>query len=406
MNKKGRFTSVFLGLLVSIFFLGVSYAAPQNATIKVGTLLSYTGAMPLEAKGVANGLKLYFDKIGWRAGGREIQLFEEDTELKPDVGLTKVRRLVEERGVHFIVGTISSAECLAINPYIRSQKVIQIIPCAFSRDITSPEKASYNIFRVMETTDQGNYPMGKWIYKNTSHRKIVTLGQDYVAGRDSIGAFKAGFEGAGGKVIKEIWPPMGTMDFPPFLAAADVKDADAAYAFFGGSDAGRFIQQFKEFGLKERLPLYGYTSIVDDAYLAGIGEAAVGIITQSGYPVVLNTPQNQAFVEAYIKKYGESPMPPNRYSETGYVAGQLIDEAAKAMKGEVKDTPRVAQELKKVVNKIRAPRGSISFDKYGQVITDMYVLRTEKKGGKLVNVIIDKIGKVSQEDTWGWWQKK
>ena len=33
-------------------------------------------------------------------------------------------------------------------------------------------------------------------------------------------------------------------------------------------------------------------------------------------------------------------------------------------------------------------------------------MRTEKQGGHIVNAIIDKLPAVSQEQTWGWWNKK
>ena len=192
------------------------------------------------------------------------------------MGLTKVRRLVEEHKVNFIVGPVSSAVALAIHDYVRKQKVILINPCAFTRELTSPEKASENIFRIIETTDQSNYPMGKWMVKNTPHRNVVITGSDFSAGHHSVEAFKAGFEEAGGKVIKEVYPKFGTMDFAPFLTAIDVKGADAVYAWFSGTDAVRFVQQYEEFGLKKRLPLFGYNSITDDPYLGSIGEAALG----------------------------------------------------------------------------------------------------------------------------------
>jgi hypothetical protein len=35
----------------------------------------------------------------------------------------------------------------------------------------------------------------------------------------------------------------------------------------------------------------------------------------------------------------------------------------------------------------------------------MYVLKVEKRDGKLVNIVIDKLGKVKQEDVWKWWRK-
>ena len=393
----------FLTLLISFFLIAVSSAqSVEKVPFKVGLLLPYTGPFPLQAKGITNGIQLSFDEIGQKAGGREIQLFKEDTEANPNVGLTKVRRLVERDKVNFIVGPVSSGVAMAIHDYITKQKLILINPCAFTRELTSPEKARKNIFRVVETTDQGNYPMGKWIYKNTHHRKIVAHGMDYLAGHHSVEAFKAAFEEAGGKVIKEVYAKVGTMDFSSFLAAMDVEGADAVYAFTGSIDAIRFVQQYQEFGLKKRLPLFGYVTLTDDPYLDGMGEAALGIITSSHYPPSLDTPANRAFVTAYRGKYGE---PPSRYSEYGYVSGKLIGAAVEALKGEIEDISTVAMEFKRVASQIVSPSGPLEFDQYNQRIVNLYVLKTEKRDGKLVNVVIDKIGKVAQEDVWKWWNK-
>ena len=45
------------------------------------------------------------------------------------------------------------------------------------------------------------------------------------------------------------------------------------------------------------------------------------------------------------------------------------------------------------------------FDAYRQAITPIYITRTERQGGRIVNVVIDKIPDVSQAATWGWWNK-
>ncbi|MGD0234423.1 MAG: penicillin-binding protein activator [Syntrophorhabdales bacterium] len=402
-NERREWVLVALGLLISIFFLMVTNSqAVEKSPIKVGLLLPYTGTMPLQAKGVSDGVELYFAEIGQKAGGRAIQVIKEDDELNPTVGLTKVKRLVEQHKVDFVVGPVSSAVGLAIHDYLRLQKVIHINPCAFTRELTSPQKWSPNIFRVVETTDQDNYPMGKWIYKNTPHRNMVIAASDYSAGHHSVEAFKAGFEEAGGKVIKEVYPKLGTMDFASYITAIDVKGADAVYAWYAGTDAVRFVQQYEEFGLKKRLPLFGHNVLTDDPYLPSMGEAAIGIITTGHYAFSLDTPRNRAFVKAYSEKYGETP---SRYSEFGYTAANLIGVVTQALKGEVEDIPRVAKEIKRVATKIETPQGPLAFDQYNQRILNIYVLKVEKRDGKLVNVVIENMGKVAQEEVWKWWNK-
>jgi branched-chain amino acid transport system substrate-binding protein len=401
--KKGKWTLIWLGLLIAVSILnGSSALAAEKAPIKVGLLLPYTGTMPLQAKGVSDGVELYFAEMGQKAGGRAIQVIKEDDENNPTVGLTKVKRLVEQLKVDFVVGPVSSAVGLAIHDYLRQQKVIQINPCAFTRELTSPQKWSPNIFRVVETTDQTNYPMGKWMHKSTPHRNVVLTASDFSAGHHSVEAFKAGFEEAGGKVIKEVYPKLGTMDFAPFLTAIDVKGADAVYAWYAGTDAVRFVQQYQEFGLKKRLPLYGYGVIADDPYLPSMGDAALGVVTSCHYAWTIDTPENNAFVKAYQGKWGEVP---SRYSEFGYVSAQSIGAAAEALKGNLDNIAQVAETMRKVAPKIATPSGPLAFDQYNQRIVNVYVEKVEKRDGKLVNVVVDRLGKVAQTDVWKWWNK-
>jgi branched-chain amino acid transport system substrate-binding protein len=407
LSRKGRRFLVCLSLSITICALilsapGISLRAAERPPIKVGILVPYTGIAPLQAKGVSDGVELAIAEIGQRAGGRAIQVVKEDDEFNPTVGLTKVRRLVEEQKVNFIVGPVSSAVALAIYDYIVKNKTILIIPCAFTKELTSPEKAKENIFRTVETTDQANYPMGKWIIKNTPARNIALIGQDYKAGHDSLDAFKAGFQDAGGKIVKEVYNPVNTMDYAPYFSSIDVKGVDAVYPWTSGTDAVRLVQQYQEFGLKKRLPMYSQVTIVDDPYLSSMGDAAIGIIASTHYPVNAETPQNRAFVKAYTAKWGDHP---SRYSEYGYTAGKMIVATIEALKGDVADSSRVAKEMKAVSSKIETPSGPLAFDQYNQRIVNMYVVKTEKRDGKLLNVVIDQLGKVGQADVWKWWNK-
>ena len=392
--------------LVSLW--GIPFLASPNALaaekppIKVGLILPYTGSVAPEAKDITAAVEMYFSEKGMKAGGREIQIVKEDEQTDPTAGLTKARRLVEQHKVNFVVGPVSSAVALAIHEYLRKQKVIQINASATARQLTSPEKASPNIFRTAETTDQGNYPMGKWVVKNTPYRNAVIISTDRAGGRDSVEAFKAGFEEAGGKVLKEIYPKLGTMDFASYLSAIDIKGAELAYAWLPGTDAIRFVQQYQEFGLKKRLPLYGYGIITEDPYLASIGDAAIGVVTSCRYSWTIDTPQNRAFVKTYQTRLGEAPSP---YSAKGYVAAQVIWAAIESLQGDVENIDRVAEAIKKVAPSIETPSGPVAFDQYNQRVVEMYVAKVDKRGGKLANVITDKLSRVSQADVWKWWNK-
>jgi branched-chain amino acid transport system substrate-binding protein len=375
----------------------------QAPPVKIGVLLPYTGPLSVQGNDTTRGLELYLKQGGGRAGGRQVQVLKEDTEAKPDVGLTKVKKLVERDRVDFLVGPVNSVVALAIRNYVHEQGTPLVVPVAFTRALTAPPLVSPGIFRVVETSDQANYPMGAWMMKRTKYRKVVVMATDFVAGHDAIEAFMAGFRAAGGEIVKEIFAPLGTPDFAPYLAQAGAQSADAVYAFFPGADAIRFVKQWKEYGLGERMALTGHNVLTDDTILPALGDAALGIVTIGGYTAVIDTPENKAFVRDYERAYRGRP---TRYSEAGWVSAALVSAAVEALKGELGDGTRVREALRAALPRLKAPAGAMEFDQHRQVIRPVYVMRTEKQGGRIVNAILDTIPNVSQEATWGWWHKK
>ena len=370
--------------------------------IKIGLLLPSTGVDSTQGTDTAKGFELYLKQIGGHAGGREIRLVKEDDQAKPDVALVKIKKLVEVDCVDFLIGPISSAVALAIRNYVHGQGIPLIVPAAFTRVLTSPQQASPCIFRLSETSDQSNYPMGAWIMRHTSYRRLIVIAADFAGGRHSVEAFMAGFRDAGGEIAAGIYPPFGTSDFSAYLDQVNSIKADAVYAWFAGADAVHFVTQYRERGLHQRLPLTGHSALTVETILPAIGEAALGIVTVGAYSAALDTPVNKQFVRDYDTAYQSWP---SRYSECGWDAAALIATALDSLEGELRDRDRVRDALKNALPKIKPPRGPMQFDAYRQAITPIYITRTQKQDQRIVNAVIDTIPSVSQEATWGWWNK-
>ena len=396
-----RLAAIALGLS-GLLCLVTPSSGQARPPIKVGLLLPYTGVIAINGQETSKGVEFYFAKVGNKVGGREIQLVKEDDEAKPDVGLTKTRKLIERDRADVLIGPVHSGVALAIRDYVHAQGVPLIVPVAFTRDLTAPGKASPWLFRVVETSDQGNFAMGTWVFKKTPYRKIVIMASDFVAGRHSVEAFKAAFRAAGGEIVKEIYAPLNTPDFAPYMAQVAGLTADAVYAWFAGTDSIRFVKAYKEYGLAGKLPLLAYNTLTDDVLLPTLGDAALGIITVGHYSAALDTPESRTFVREYEARYNAWP---TRYVELGYVSAQLIGVAVETLKGEVGDRAAFRDAIRGAATKIQPPRGPIRFDRFQQVITDVYVMKVERQGNRLVNVIVDRIPSTSQEESWKWWNK-
>ncbi|MDP2727890.1 MAG: ABC transporter substrate-binding protein, partial [Dehalococcoidia bacterium] len=102
-------------------------AAPPTTSIKIGLIQSLTGSLANVGKDNQDGFDLYMAKIGSTVAGRKIEKVVEDDEGKADVGLTKVRKLVENDKVNMVAGLHNTAVCNALAPYVKDNKVVTVI---------------------------------------------------------------------------------------------------------------------------------------------------------------------------------------------------------------------------------------------------------------------------------------
>ena len=402
MHKKKLFVRVgilFLIILLSLTGIGCGTQtgngpADKGQTnqdpVKIGLLVPYTGVFTSIGVNITRGAELYLDEIGWKAGGREIKLIKEDSEMNGQVSLQKTRRLVESEKIDILTGVVSSTVAYAIRDYVVGNKLPFIISNAGARDLTRGDASEY-IFRVSFANGQYEYPFAKYMYNELNIRKVVVMAPDYAAGLEKAEGFMISFKEAGGEVIQEIYPKLGTTDYGPYFA--QVKNADAVFAHFSAADSIKFVKQYDEYGLK-RIPLYSAGDLVDESSLPGQGDSALGIVSALHYSAALTTPENQKFVKNYTAKYGDSP---NMFAEQGYVSAQVIVKALDATGGNTSDKAQLLAAIRKV--QFDAPRGPFKFDQKTQnVIFDTYIRKVEKVNGKLVNTVIKSIPNVS--DYW------
>ena len=210
------------------------------------------------------------------------------------------------------------------------------------------------------------------------------MASDFVTGHDIAESFKESYLKGGGKIVKEIYPPITATDFSAYISDLRAAAPGLTYCFFGGTDAARFVKQFDQFGLKGKSTLVGFQSVLDTDTFAGQGKSAVGGISSGIYSELLDTPESKAFVERYKAKYKATP---GIFEETGYSALRCVDEAAKAVGGKIEDRAAFLAAMAKV--SFVAPRGPISFDPVThQAIQNIYIRRAKEENNQIVNEVI------------------
>jgi branched-chain amino acid transport system substrate-binding protein len=195
--------------------------AQANVPIRIGNINSYTGGLAYAGENNLNGMNLYFDSISWTVAGRKIEVIKEDDQFNPQIGLQKAKKLVESDKVDLVVGIQASNVALAVLNYMKQQKAFYVVSGAGTDAITW-DRYPY-LFRTSVSAYQLSGPMANYVYDNLG-KEIVTTASDYAGGRDVIAQFKGPYVAKGGKVLKEIWPPLGTTDFSAYLT--DIKSID------------------------------------------------------------------------------------------------------------------------------------------------------------------------------------
>src|SRR3954453_10321424 len=273
--------------------------AQTRAPIRLGHLNSFTGGIAYAAEISLNAMNLYFDSINWTVAGRKIEVIKEDDQFNPQVGLQKAKKLIESDKVDLLVGIQASNVALAVLNYMKQQKAFYVVSGAGTDAITW-DRYPY-LFRTSISAYQLSTPMANYVYDNLG-KEIVTTASDYAGGRDVIAQFKGPYVAKGGKILKEIWPPLGTPDFSPYLTDIKSINPPVTYDFMPGADAIRFIQQYTEFGLKEKMPLTGFT-IIDSQTVSALGKSAIGIISALTYTDPVPTAEGQKFAADYCAKH-------------------------------------------------------------------------------------------------------
>ena len=380
---------LLIAILVPVWGSFAQGPAPTGP-ITIGVLAPSTGPFATYARDIIDGARLYSDEVGGQLGRRKLELVVEDYQTKPDVALTKIRKLVERDQARAIVGLVLSAAALAVKDYVNAQKVPLLISGFAVAESLTLQQNPY-VFRVTYSAAMTGAPIGQWTYRYLKARKAAIIASDSVGPLELMMAWARAFEESGGKIVQEIYPPLGTADMAPWVAKLR-QDVDVIGVQTVGVDGVRFVKQFQEYGLKGKVPLVDASVGVSEiSLLPAAGDAAVGVYNSQPYQYTIDTPRNRKFVQAFKSKFGREPGSPAAFT---YAAMAAIDQAVGATGGHIEDSARFVEALRKT--DVEAPQGRVRFDRYQNVVSDIYISRIDKVGDQIVPVVIETIRNVDQ----------
>ena len=375
-----------LALCVALLFPLMVQA--QSEPIRIGFLTVRTGPLAAGGKQMEQGIQLFLKERNNQIAGRKVELIIADTGGNPAGARTKTQELVERDKVQVIIGPLAAFEALAIDDYIRQTRT-PIVSCSAAAEDLTQRRPNPWFVRSAASSGQPNHAVGEYAAKNLGYKRVAIIADDFAYGHETAAAFQRVFEDNGGKVVQRLFTPLNAPDYGSYLTQLKTN-VDAVYAGFAGANGFRFLRQYKEYGLK--LPVLGSMTTADEGILRTMGDEALGVVTGGWYAAGIDTQENKRFVDAVNKEYGADP---GYYTLGAYSAGVLVEAAARAVKGNLEDKDAFMKALRNP-GTLHDARGAWRLDEYGNPVMPIYIRKVERRGGKLVNSVIQTYPDISQ----------
>lgn len=237
-------------LLVVSLLLGLATAGAAAETIKIGALMSLTGALGPYGPAIANGAQLAVDQINAAGGvlGKQLELVVRDDATSPDVGRDAASKLVEIDKVPAIVGALSSGVTLAVSSVTIPSEVVLISPASTAPSIPALKDNDY-VFRTVVSDEIQGVVLGRLaILLNYKKVSVSYVNNDY--GKGLAEAFKGTFEALGGKVLTAVPYEENKPSYRGEVTALMIGDPDAIVMVSYPVDGNKQLVEAVEAGYK------------------------------------------------------------------------------------------------------------------------------------------------------------
>jgi branched-chain amino acid transport system substrate-binding protein len=361
----------------------------STGPLTVGFVDSLSGPLAGAGQDLLEGTQLWLEEHGGQMAGRPVELLVEDDHGSTETGVQVTKRLVEADGADLVIGPLAGNVGVALGRYVTTTEVPLVYPIPTS-DVFVHENYP-TVFQLTGTAPQFNAPLGDWAVQN-GHRRVVTICSDYAFGQQVCGGFAGRHVAAGGELVEQLWPPLGSSDLAPFISQLQRTPADAVFVGLIGADSVKFLRAWKSFGMEGRMTLLGSDPGFDQAVLRGVGADAAGLVSVGHFAEGRESPDTRRFSEAFQQRFQKIP---SYYAASGYLAADWTARALQANGGKVGEAADFVQVMRSITYQ-DSVFGPITVDERGQPVYDVYLREvTAGPGGKPWNTVIDTFPDIS-----------
>ncbi len=357
------------GLATAAFAL---FGGPAMAddTVAIHLLSPFSGPVAFYGEGYRDGLKLAFEEVGNKVNGHELQIVEDDDECTPENAVTQVNKMLDSAVL--VIGPACTGSMLAVQKTLADAQIPHIFT---GYGATVGQKGDEYVFAATISDGIMAERMIRWAKEKFGVNSWGVIHDTSGYGASGAATFKKAAEAAGVKVVSEASFNPGEREFTGLLLNADKTHPDALHMIAYEVELGLMVKQASQAGLKERI--IGPPGFVNSEMAQAAGSAAEGLNFMSIILPDDPDPAVQSFVSSFKAKYTAEPKDVNAI---GYVAGQMVIEALKTIKGPV--TKEALTAALRATNISASPLGPVKFDAQGERVGDKLVVIGVIKDGK------------------------
>ncbi|WP_035261809.1 ABC transporter substrate-binding protein [Actibacterium mucosum] len=308
--------------------------AEGTGAIRVGMPTILSGVVSILGESSVAGAKLVFDEFNASGGldGRKIELITRDSRAKPEEAAKAVRDLVNGDGCNIILDAEASSGSFAVQEVIKSigalclHTVSEATPLSADPALHAPTAFRSARQGIHDAIGGGAYAAA--VAKEKGLKRWATCSPDYAYGRTTTAEFMeyAKYFNSDIEVIGQAWPKLFQPDYTEVITRILQWRPDALYSALWGGDLVSFIDQANLYALFDQTETFS-VNLGDYPVLTAVEQLPNGMRSGSRYnKVVPNTPENNAFYDAYVAKFGTLP---TNWSWENATAATFVIEALK-----------------------------------------------------------------------------
>lgn len=356
---------------------GSGGGATDGGVIKIATQTPLSGnqsslgdAIKTGAEYALNLRKEEFKKLGF-----DIQLFPQDDQADPKIGVSNAEMLISNPDVYGVVGHLNSGVAIPSSVKYEEGKLVMVSPANTAVKLT--EEGKKTVHRIC-ARDDAQGPKAAMYAKNTLGVKTAFIIHDKTAyGQGLSDQVKLQFEKDGVQLLGYEGITQGEKDYSAVLNQVTAKNPDII--FFGGlyPEGGILVKQAREKGYKGYF--MGGDGLDSSDMIKIAGDAVEGVVFTSVAGDVTQTEEGKKWAEEY-KKTTNKPL--ETYSVYGFDSMNVIlngvMEAIKANGGKKPTREQVLEAVHKTKD-FQGQFTKVTFDEKGDnVNADVFIYKYDK----------------------------